>query len=221
MVEYSKDKKHAFFDGIMFCMDEKTGYYRNSKTHKRLHVCLWEHFNGAIPKGYHVHHKDFNKTNNSLDNLELLPAGEHISMHQKLWDSERMEKQLSMLKEKAVPKANEWHKSADGKEWHKMHYLQTRSKMNQEKEFVCMNCGKTFKAVSRGNNKFCSNKCKTAFRNKSGVDDEIRKCEICGNEFTTNKYSKAKTCSRECSRKLRWNKIHPQGGERTCLQFGS
>ena len=34
-------------------------------------------FIGEIPKGYHVHHKDGNKQNNRVDNLEILSPKEH------------------------------------------------------------------------------------------------------------------------------------------------
>lgn len=47
--------------------------------------------------------------------------------------------------------------------------------------------------------KFCSNNCKSAYRRKSGVDNEERICKICGEIFITNKYSKAKVCSKKCS----------------------
>lgn len=37
----------------------------------------------SIPKGYHVHHKDFNPLNNNLDNLELLTNSDHMKLHWK------------------------------------------------------------------------------------------------------------------------------------------
>ena len=33
---------------------------------------MWQTFVGEIPAGYEVNHKDHNKTNNSLSNLELV-----------------------------------------------------------------------------------------------------------------------------------------------------
>ena len=111
-----------------------------------------------------------------------------------------------MLKEKAIPKASEWHGSIAGKDWHKKHYEQVKDKLHAKGMFVCQNCGKEFEAKNTGANKFCSNKCKSEYRRKIGVDNETRICEICGREFTTSRYSKTKTCSKECSCKLRWNK---------------
>ena len=36
-----------------------------------------------IPKGYSIHHKDFDKLNNNLDNLEVLSWEEHKKKHHK------------------------------------------------------------------------------------------------------------------------------------------
>ena len=205
-IQYVDDGDVAIFDNLSFRRDKRTGYFLNAKTHKRLHVYVWEYFNGSIPNGYHIHHKDFNKNNNELENLTLLTATEHQKLHGKSWSKERYERQAKILKEKAIPKATEWHKSEDGREWHKQHYEKNKNKLHEKMEFICLNCGNTFIAEKKGNNKFCSNNCKSAYRRKSGVDNEKRKCEVCGEEFTANKYSKAKTCSRRCSNKMRWNK---------------
>ncbi len=58
------------------------GYFRNSRT--TLHRYKYERKYGAILPGFHLHHKDGNKFNNNLNNLELLTAREHISLHKKL-----------------------------------------------------------------------------------------------------------------------------------------
>lgn len=205
-IQYVDDGDVAIFDNLSFRRDKRTGYFLNAKTHKRLHIYVWEYYNGKIPKGHHIHHKDFDKNNNELENLELLSASEHQKLHGESWSKERYEQQTKILKEKAVPKATEWHKSESGHKWHKEHYEQTKDKLHKKDDFVCLNCGNAFTAEISGQNKFCSNKCKSAYRRKSGVDNEKRKCEVCGAEFTTNKYSKAKTCSRKCSNKMRWNK---------------
>lgn len=44
---------------------------------KRIHRLVAENFIGEIPKGYHVHHKDGNKQNNRVDNLEIIHPMKH------------------------------------------------------------------------------------------------------------------------------------------------
>lgn len=48
-----------------------------------LHRHVWEDAHGQIPEGYHIHHRDQNKSNNALDNLELLEGRRHLSLHKK------------------------------------------------------------------------------------------------------------------------------------------
>ncbi|MGA7732436.1 MAG: NUMOD3 domain-containing DNA-binding protein, partial [Chloroflexia bacterium] len=42
---------------------------------------VWEAANSAQPDGYHIHHRDFNSLNDTLDNLQLLPAEAHKTLH--------------------------------------------------------------------------------------------------------------------------------------------
>lgn len=59
------------------------GYYRLGNN-KLLHREIWEKFYGRkIPKGYVIHHKDFNCRNNSISNLQLLTVEEHLKLHHK------------------------------------------------------------------------------------------------------------------------------------------
>ncbi len=57
------------------------GYLQNTKTGKLLHRELWEKEHGEIPKGFDVHHKNENKLDNSLENLELISHSEHLKRH--------------------------------------------------------------------------------------------------------------------------------------------
>lgn len=193
-------QKQQIFNGLIFTRDEKTGYYLNSTIRQRLHRYVWEFYNGTIPSGYHIHHKDFNRSNNDISNLQLLPAKEHGRLHA---EANIADEKLHVWKKRnlarnARPKASEWHKSEEGREWHKKHFEQSRSKILIERDFVCEYCEKPFKSTQT-ESRFCSNKCKSAFRRKSGIDNETRTCAVCGKPFTINKYAKADTCSRECA----------------------
>lgn len=192
--------KQITFNGIKYTKDIKTGYYLNSTTRKRLHRVVWEYYKGKIPKGYEIHHKDKNKDNNSINNLQLVSKKEHIEIHKRLLTEEERQKRRDNLNQNARPKAIEWHKSEKGKEWHKEHYKKSLGTLKKE-VLKCLNCDKEYETINHGNNKFCSNKCKSVYRRKSGVDNIERECIICGNKFETNKYSKTKRC-KNCKSKV-------------------
>jgi len=193
-----KESKTVVYDGIKFYQTQK-GYYlsgKGSEATVRLHVYVWEKYNGKVLKGYHVHHKDLDKDNNEIDNFKLLEGHEHLSLHGNLQDKKMLAERLAKY---ARPKASEWHRSTEGIEWHKKHYEDTKDKLYQEIEIVCLHCGKKVKVINNGHNKYCSDKCKSSHRIRKKSDFEDRTCVICGNTFNTNKYGKVKNCSKECA----------------------
>ena len=55
-----------------------------NKTYRRLHRLVWEAFKGEIPKGYVIDHKNADKKDNRLDNLQLLTHQENaLKYHRK------------------------------------------------------------------------------------------------------------------------------------------
>lgn len=56
-----------------------SGYYRIGARY--LHREKWEALRGPIPKGWVVHHKDHDKTNCKISNLECLPRSDHSRHH--------------------------------------------------------------------------------------------------------------------------------------------
>jgi len=60
----------------------KLGYYActNGDRHY-LHRVIWKSINGKIPPGYDIHHIDGDRTNNHIDNLELITKSEHSSKY--------------------------------------------------------------------------------------------------------------------------------------------
>jgi len=155
------------YDDIIFNKDKNTGYYLGSKKvngkRLRLHRYIWcKHF-GEIPQNMHIHHKDENKDNNDISNLELLSNSEHTKFHKS--QEENIKKSLISLKI-AQEKAVIWHKSEEGKVFHK-----ELSKMAWDKretrKYNCTQCGDEFETrhiYSKTSNHFCHNNCKARFR---------------------------------------------------------
>lgn len=50
------------------------------KTTKKIHQLVAEAFIGKVAKGYHVHHKDGNKQNNNVNNLEIVHPSKHFRL---------------------------------------------------------------------------------------------------------------------------------------------
>lgn len=74
---------------VLSNVNSKGGYfsvvlkYNGKKRYARIHRLVYETFVGVIPNGkrYHIHHKDGNKQNNILENLELVDCSIHHSIH--------------------------------------------------------------------------------------------------------------------------------------------
>lgn len=47
----------------------------------QLHRVIWEEHYGKIPDGMVIHHKDFNKMNNDITNLQAMTFDEHNNIH--------------------------------------------------------------------------------------------------------------------------------------------
>jgi hypothetical protein len=56
--------------------------YEQYKISWLLHRWVWKKYNGRWPRfGYHIHHKDGDKFNNSPENLEEIDGDEHFAIH--------------------------------------------------------------------------------------------------------------------------------------------
>lgn len=157
------------YDGIKFYLAKGTKYYVGNVNGrpKRLHRYVWEKYNGEIPKGYAIHHIDFNPENNDISNLMIMNAKEHSSYHSAYQDADE---RLRNLNTYARPKAAEWHRSEEGSEWHKLHYKRDCAKMWEERiTKKCIVCGKEYTTpkIMDYKSKFCSGTCKaTALRRR-------------------------------------------------------
>ena len=62
------DDTHQKFNGVTFLKD-KTGHFYKMLF---IHQVVWNYYGGELPEGCVLHHKDFDSTNNDIDNLELM-----------------------------------------------------------------------------------------------------------------------------------------------------
>lgn len=199
-IVYSGDYKFAYFDGLRFCRDDKTGYYRNSKTGKRLHRYVWEFYNGEIPQGMSVHLINNDRSCNEIWNLQLMESGEHTSYHSKHLTDEQKNKRKIAAKNNQKYTAK-WHKSIMGKEWHKKHYAKMKEKLFKKRKNICVCCGKEF--MGKKGTMYCCNACKSKYRRVIGSDMVECICEYCGKRFLKSKYSNTRFCSKGCSNRGR------------------
>lgn len=59
------------------------GYLRRTDGNRELmHRYVWEFHYGRIPANHDIHHKNHDKKDNRIENLELLEKGEHTRQHQ-------------------------------------------------------------------------------------------------------------------------------------------
>lgn len=148
------DDDHQRFNGVIYRKD-RSGHYVS--TSRALHRDVWHYANGEIPKGYVVHHADFNKANNSLSNLQCLTDSAHKAIHG--------------FAQKANTKQNRRCKNC------KRAFAAFRNKKfccdkcrrdyyhGKEKKFSrrCQCCGKKFKTRT-AKSRFCSLKCANDYK---------------------------------------------------------
>ena len=165
-----------------------------------LHRYVYETERGPIPDGWHVHHKDENRQNNSIENLECLSPEDHRAEHEP-WGGDR-ERMLSHL-ERVRPLTKAWHSSPEGLAKHREIGAKSWDGFVGE-QLCCKQCGTQFVAKTLGSrDKFCSNACKSAWRRAEGLDNVTKPCEWCGELFTSNKYTKVRFCCRSCANRGR------------------
>ena len=76
-------------------------YYQHKKEHYRaaqnLHKVVYRYYFGDTPEGYEIHHKDLNKSNNDISNLQCLTSMQHHQIHAAL-QRKKKEKKSRELK---------------------------------------------------------------------------------------------------------------------------
>ena len=152
-VEWNGIRWHSYNNGYYEYRGTRS---KQRKDRDNLHKAKFKHYFGEIPKGYDVHHKDGNKLNNEISNLELLSRSEHMRHHREEspiprpdFESMRHETncqdcgkvvERKVVTETILCKQCQF-KKADKRRTH---------------ERSCSFCGETFRTI-RGN--FCSQRC--------------------------------------------------------------
>lgn len=186
------------FRGITYAW---SGRFFERGNNRRLHRMVWQYFNWPIPpgRGWHVHHKDGDRRNNQIENLELLTASDHMRGHGAEWTPERLARQRAVLDEHR-DKAAAWHSSPAGRAWHSEHSKGIPKNRRYAK--TCGRCGTSFSAAF-DKALYCSRACLAEMRRRSGVDDEDRTCRRCNAVFRVGKYLRKQFCTRTCAQRHR------------------
>lgn len=183
------DEHHQRFNGETYGKNNHNRFCCSGA----LHRAIWIYFCGEIPTGYHVHHIDNNKNNNSISNLTLLSETDHHHLH--------MPKGTHPPKQK-----KKFICEVCGKEYEAFNVginrfcsTKCQNQFNRAKmpkhELICEWCGKKFFATTV-KARFCSRHCIGAARR---ITSQITKvCPICGKQFCVKKSSRQKCCSKEC-----------------------
>ncbi|AUN22240.1 hypothetical protein RSJ22_12655 [Clostridium botulinum] len=185
MIEYkTRTIYYAIFNGITY-YKQSDGYYRTNKKGciPALHHAVWEFHGNKIIKGYDIHHKDFDKDNNDIENLQQLSHEEHAKIHYEHND---------VIHRRCKKCGNEFTTG---------NTINPSSMCDSCKELQLKNY--KYKWTQENREKLNKN-----FLEKYHSDKyrEIRICELCGKEFSTYKYGPQKLCSRSCAAKSKYKK---------------
>ena len=226
------DKNYIVADGRKWSVSYN-GYYVDTVTKELLHRYIYEKAHGEIPEGYIIHHKDHNRLNNSLDNLEMMSQSEHVKLHAKdpEWSetvkknrekarvsdnlnrykySEEYKQQRSENAKKASDASN---LSVNTKRYREEGGLARAQELaNAKVECTCRMCGKKY--MAKKNSRVCSLECKyelKKLRNKglAEINSNYAKerdvvCSDCGETFVAKSH-RAERCP-EC-RKIHKNML--------------
>jgi len=75
-----KELPYQIFNGLKFTK-RNHGYFSQTDGERELmHRIVWEFYKGKIPPGYDIHHKNHNKSDNRIGNLELYSKSDHAKL---------------------------------------------------------------------------------------------------------------------------------------------
>lgn len=205
------DENHQRFNGRTY-RKNKRGWYQS--TRGTLHRAVWKFHHGEIPKGYDIHHVDFDKSNNDVSNLRMLTRLEHRRLHSVAHEiiCEVCGQPFNAVRAKYCPKCRAKSKPKRLDEFVKlMNAAGRRIKSISNRLRTCEVCGKTFEYK---HNRTCSRECGAVLggRTNSGrekVERVITVCEFCGKEIRHRASNPQRFCSQACLFKF-MTKSRPQ-----------
>lgn len=166
-----------------------------------LHVEVYKAEVGAIPRGWHVHHKDLDSLNNGPENLEALPPGEHLACHQPNGLGRQDKEHMDRLRELAKA----WHGSPEGLAWHSANGRAAWVGRKKQLGGVCFGCGAPITSYypDRSGRRWCSHACNQRWDYAQGTYDPEKVCPTCGATFRSKNAGRATYCSRSCAARAR------------------
>ena len=189
------DEKRQKFNGITF-YKRSSGHYHCGMG---LHQAVWLYYFGLISEGYEIHHKNENKDDNNIENLQSLSKGDHSKIHNNL-KLENRKKIKGVCKECG----KEFEAYDCGKNRFCSDYCQSKYRHKKDKiTKKCAVCGKEYKTYKYKISTCCSAKCAAEYFTKNKI---VVECEFCGKKFETRKNRPQKYCSRECFSKGKRNR---------------
>lgn len=185
-------KTYKTYFGKRFYQDKK-GYWVNGMP-IHAHRWVWINHNGVIPPKMDIHHIDGDKSNNEIDNLQMLSRSDHLKLHweEGLFDVEQRRIQLT--------EARKWLKTPQGR---KKQSIKAKEGWKTRKPLTkkCLDCEKDFETYQRWA-KFCGEACYMRNRRRMKIGFIQKNCWICNTPFSREKGSRVRTCSKSCGGKL-------------------
>ena len=198
------DDAHQRFNGVNYHR-VKSGYFISINS--RLHRDVWTFHHGAIPKGYDIHHVDFDKANNQIENLQCLTRKEHRQLHCALHEPKQHELTCAVCgksflsgdkKRKRCPEClAEYKRQCEENRQAKLNPPPKAPKPPRTK--ICVVCGKEFELKPEQSlvhgRKTCSKECHDKICPPPLHD---KPCVVCGKEIIHRPSEQPRFCSRDC-----------------------
>lgn len=186
------DEKHITFNGTIYHKHKDDHF----TYHSLIHRDIWQYYNGEIPKGYFIHHRNKNKVDNDISNLQLVTSSQHKRLHnlsakRKKYICEYCGKDF--LSSCFTPPR--FYSSKCNSTWHKENEREIR---------ICPFCHKGFSVYRHSRKVYCSRYCANQVTSKNNIKPTVkRKCAVCGKDFIVPKsHKKQVCCSQTCGSKF-------------------